>query len=160
MSLVVPHTSASLPAFSRAISTLLTRLGWPLPIPSSRWSFATAMALLFTCFTQSQAKRRSASCASLGCSFDTGLYSMSAGVRESACCHSQPPVTVQSQFRIMLQPAEVSALVYLCWHEGASASCHCQSLIHHQKMLLPTATAKLLHSEFTTACQMPIGLYL
>ena len=56
----------SVPAFSSAISTLFTRLGCPLPMPSRRWSFATVIALLLTCFTQRQANCRSSSCSAVG----------------------------------------------------------------------------------------------
>lgn len=41
-------TFTSSPAFSSAICTLFTRLGCPLPMPSSLEPLATAMALLFT----------------------------------------------------------------------------------------------------------------
>ena len=57
----------SAPAFSSAISTLFTRLGCPLPMPSRRRSRATVIALLLTCFTQRQAKRKSSSCSAVGC---------------------------------------------------------------------------------------------
>ena len=77
-------TFASSPAFLSAMRTLSTRLGCPLPMPSSRPSLATVMALLFTCFTASHANFRSASCPSVGCASDTTVKSMSAGVRLSA----------------------------------------------------------------------------
>lgn len=48
-----PLTLTSSPAFSSAICTDLTRLGCPLPIPSSLPSLATVMALDLTCFTHS-----------------------------------------------------------------------------------------------------------
>ena len=57
----------SAPAFSSAISTLFTRLGCPLPMPNRRRSRATVIALLLTCFTQRQAKRRSSSWSAVGC---------------------------------------------------------------------------------------------
>lgn len=85
------HTLASSAAFSSAISVLLTLLGCPLPMPRRRPSLATVMALLFTCFTMRQAKRRSSSCCSVGFVSETGMKSISSGLRESACWYSHPP---------------------------------------------------------------------
>ena len=78
-------------AFSIAISTDLTRFGCPLPIPSSFWSFAIVIALLFTCFTHRHANLRSSSCSAVGCFWETVVNSIPSGTSESASWNSQPP---------------------------------------------------------------------
>lgn len=59
-----PYPSHPLPSCLQCPRTHL--LGCPLPMPSSRPSLATVMALLFTCFTQRQANLRSSSCCGVG----------------------------------------------------------------------------------------------
>ena len=83
---------ASAPAFSSAISTLLTRFGCPLPMPSRRPALATVIALLFTCFTRRQASARSSSCSGVARAADTGVKVTSSAASESASWYSHPPV--------------------------------------------------------------------
>eukprot|EP00951_Prasinocladus_malaysianus_P035420 scaffold365077_cov25-Prasinocladus_malaysianus.AAC.1 len=76
-----------------AISTLLTRLGWPEPIPSSLPSLAMEMALDLTCFTTFHATRMSASISGVGCFSLTQVKVTVSAVSLSVVCASQPPPT-------------------------------------------------------------------
>ena len=89
---------ASSPAFSRAMRTEFTRLGWPEPMPRSRPVVATVMALDLTCLTARQANFKASSCSGVGLTSETASNVMSSGTRESEACSSQPPPTCRKLF--------------------------------------------------------------